>query len=52
MVIAVEDIQQAMTNVRQAGGEVLGEVMEIPGVGQYVSFTDGVEIASSLLQAG
>jgi hypothetical protein len=28
------------TKVADAGGQVLGEPMEIPGVGQYVSFTD------------
>jgi uncharacterized protein len=40
VVIAVDDIEQAMKRVADAGGQVLGEPMEIPGVGQYVSFTD------------
>jgi len=40
VVIAVEDIRQAMKKVAEAGGNVLGDPMEIPGVGQYVSFTD------------
>lgn len=40
VVIAVEDIRAAMARVRQAGGEVLGEPMAIPGVGDYVAFTD------------
>src|SRR5205085_5884472 len=40
VVIAVENINDSMGKVRTAGGEVLGEPMEIPGVGQYVSFTD------------
>jgi len=26
--------------VRRAGGNVLGEPMQIPGIGQYVSFVD------------
>ena len=40
VVIGVGDIQQAMAKIRAAGGEVLGEPMDIPGVGAYVSFTD------------
>jgi hypothetical protein len=37
LVIAVDDIQAAMRQVTDAGGNVLGEPLEIPGVGQYVS---------------
>jgi hypothetical protein len=33
VVIAVDDIRSAMRRVGQAGGEVLGEPREIPGVG-------------------
>ena len=40
VVIAVDDIKQAVKKVAAAGGEVLGKPMDIPGVGQYVSFTD------------
>lgn len=40
VVIAVLDIKEAMEKVTEAGGKVLGEPMEIPGIGQYVSFTD------------
>ncbi len=40
VVIAVDDMNQALNNVANAGGQVLGAPMEIPGVGQYVSFTD------------
>lgn len=40
VVISVEDIQEAMRKVRESGGEVLGEPMDIPEVGMYVSFTD------------
>jgi predicted enzyme related to lactoylglutathione lyase len=40
VVIAVDDIKQAAKKVANAGGKVLGEPMDIPGVGQYVSFTD------------
>jgi predicted enzyme related to lactoylglutathione lyase len=40
VVIAVDDIQESARKVKQAGGDVLGEPMEIPGIGKYVSFTD------------
>src|ERR1700745_3856970 len=40
VVIAVDDIQESMKSVTAAGGKVLGEPMEIPGVGQYVSVVD------------
>jgi uncharacterized protein len=40
VVIAVDDIQESMKSVTAAGGKVLGEPMEIPGVGRYVSFVD------------
>jgi uncharacterized protein len=40
VVIAVEDIQEHMMNVEKSGGKVLGEPMDIPGVGLYVSFFD------------
>ena len=50
VVIAVEDIGRSMSRVRDAGGEVLGEPMEIPGIGQYVSFLDTEGNRSSMLQ--
>jgi predicted enzyme related to lactoylglutathione lyase len=40
VVIAVDDMDQSMKDVKDAGGEVLGDPMEIPGVGLYVSFRD------------
>lgn len=40
VVIAVDDIREHITKVKQAGGEPLGEPMEIPGVGLYLSFRD------------
>ena len=40
IVIAVDDIKQHMTKVKEAGGELLGEPMDIPGVGLYVSVRD------------
>ena len=35
VVVAVDAITDAMEKVRRAGGTVLGEPMEIPGVGLY-----------------
>jgi len=40
VVIGVDDIDEAIKKVKKAGGKVLGEPMDIPGVGRYVSFTD------------
>ena len=50
VVIAVDDIKKAMKRVSEAGGKVLGEPMEIPGIGQYVSFTDTEGNRVSMLQ--
>lgn len=50
VVIAVDDIRQAMEKVTHAGGQLLGEPMEIPGVGQYVAFTDTEGNRASMLQ--
>ncbi len=50
VVIAVDDIKQAIKKVSDAGGKVLGEPMEIPGIGQYVSFTDTEGNRVSMLQ--
>jgi predicted enzyme related to lactoylglutathione lyase len=40
VVIAVDSIKRSMNKVNKAGGEVIGEPMEIPGFGMYVSFYD------------
>jgi len=40
VVIAVEDIRAAIAEVVDAGGQVPGEPMEIPGVGQFAAFLD------------
>ena len=50
VVIAVDEIKEAMKNVSNAGGNVLGEPIEIPGIGTYVSFTDTEGNRVSLLQ--
>ena len=35
IIIAVDNIKESIKKIRGAGGEILGEPMEIPGVGQY-----------------
>ena len=50
VVIAVDDIRASMKKVTDAGGRVLGDPMEIPGVGTYVSFFDTEGNRVSLLQ--
>ncbi|HXV62217.1 MAG TPA: VOC family protein [Vicinamibacteria bacterium] len=50
VVIAVDDVQKSIEKVTEAGGEVLGEPMAIPGVGLYVSFLDTEGNRVSMLQ--
>ena len=50
VVIAVDDIEESARNVTKAGGKVLGEPMQIPGVGRYVSFIDTEGNRVSMLQ--
>jgi len=50
VVIAVDDMGEAVKKVTNAGGKVLGEPMDIPGVGRYVSFTDTEGNRVSILQ--
>jgi len=50
IVIGVENIRESVAKIVKAGGEVLGEPMEIPGIGQYVSFFDTEGNRSSMLQ--
>ncbi len=50
VVIAVDDIKASMEKVADAGGEVLGEPMEIPGYGLYVSFFDTEGNRVSMMQ--
>jgi predicted enzyme related to lactoylglutathione lyase len=47
----VDDIKKAVVKVTEAGGNVLGEPMAIPGVGSYVSLklptANSMELRSS-----
>jgi predicted enzyme related to lactoylglutathione lyase len=51
VVISVDDIQQAAKDITDAGGELLSEPQEIPGVGLWVSFRDSEGNRVSILQA-
>jgi hypothetical protein len=50
VVIAVDDVKRSMQKVAASGGQVLGEPMDIPGVGKYVSFVDSEGNRVSMLQ--
>ena len=50
IVIGVRDMQESMGRVSEAGGKVLGEPMDIPGVGAYVAFFDTEGNRLSMLQ--
>ena len=50
VVVAVDNIDASIEKVQRAGGTVLGEPMEIPGVGMYVSFMDTEGNRVSILQ--
>jgi predicted enzyme related to lactoylglutathione lyase len=51
VVISVENIDESVKMVKDAGGEILGEAQEIPGVGKFVSFKDSEGNRVSMLQA-
>jgi len=50
LVIGVEDIRESVQKVKAAGGTISGEIMQIPGVGQFVSFIDTEGNHLSMLQ--
>lgn len=50
LVIAVDNIEEGITAVKDAGGEVKTEIMDIPGVGKYVSFIDTEDNVVGMLQ--
>ena len=50
VVIGVENVRAAMPRVIAAGGQVLGQPMSIPGVGDYVSFVDTEGNRNSIIQ--
>jgi uncharacterized protein len=40
LVISIEDLDESIKAVKENGGEILGDKMEIPGIGMYASFKD------------
>jgi uncharacterized protein len=50
VVISVDDINKSVEDVKKAGGTILSQPDEIPGVGLYASFRDSEGNRMSLLQ--
>lgn len=50
IVISVDDIKESIGAVEQAGGKIIGEQMDIPGIGQYVSIRDTEGTIVGMLQ--
>ncbi|MBK6282108.1 MAG: VOC family protein [Draconibacterium sp.] len=50
IVIGVENIDESIKKINNSGGKVLGEPMEIPGFGIYVSFIDTEGNRNSIIQ--
>lgn len=40
VVVSVKNLAEAMAKVTQNGGKIVGKPMSIPGIGEYVAFTD------------
>ena len=40
VVISVDDLKESIEKVKKEGGEILGESMEIPGIGLFISIQD------------
>lgn len=49
-VIAVDDINDHIRRISEAGGNVLGQPVDIPGIGLYVSFKDTEGNVCSILK--
>jgi hypothetical protein len=50
LVIAVDDINASAKQITEAGGKLLGEPTDIPGIGKWVSFEDTEGNRLSILQ--
>jgi uncharacterized protein len=50
VVVQVDDIKEHIKEVEKAGGKVLGQPWDIPGVGLYVSFFDTEGNRLSMMQ--
>src|SRR6185312_1305352 len=40
IIISVDNLDESIKAVEEAGGKIAGEKMDIPGIGMYVSFID------------
>lgn len=40
VVIAVDDLKESIEKVKKEGGQIVGEPMQIPGIGLFVSIID------------
>lgn len=40
LVLSVDDLEEGRKAVETAGGSIIGEVMDIPNIGKYLSFKD------------
>lgn len=49
-VISVKNITESIKKIKDAGGKIIGEPVEIPGVGQFVAFIDTEGNRVSILQ--
>lgn len=50
VVISVDDIKKAIEGIKKAGGQILREPSEIPGIGLWASFKDTEGNRVSILQ--
>ena len=50
IVISVDDVNEHIMKVSEAGGKILGQPQDIPGIGLYVSFRDTEGNVCSILQ--
>ena len=50
VVIAVDNLKRSIEKVTAAGGKVLGDPWDIPGVGKYASFVDSEGNRVSMLE--
>jgi predicted enzyme related to lactoylglutathione lyase len=50
LTILVVDIRRAIKKIKAAGGKVLGEPFELPGIGLFVAFMDTEGNVSTIYQ--
>lgn len=50
IVISVDNLEESMKKVVEGGGKLLGEPMDIPGIGKYISFKDTEDNNVGMLQ--